>query len=52
VWKNQLLYYSSGGGGRAKKLEGEAPDKQSEAGCHTQLAERTARDDLSALRAM
>jgi hypothetical protein len=52
VWKHQLLFYSSGGGGRAKKSEGEAPNKQSEAGCHMQLAERTARDDLSALRAM
>jgi hypothetical protein len=35
-----------------KKSEGEAPDKQSEAGRHRQLAERAAREDLSALKAM
>jgi hypothetical protein len=52
VWKHQLLHHSNGGGGRAKKSEGEAPDKQSEAGRHRQLAERAAREDMSALKAM
>jgi hypothetical protein len=52
VWKHQLLHHSNSGGGRANKSEGDAPDKQSEAGRHRQLAERAAREDLSALKAI
>jgi hypothetical protein len=50
VWKQQIMRHSNGGGGKVK--ESGVAAEVSESGRHRLLAERAAREDLSALKAL